>query len=94
MIRRIYATKLMGISDADLRRLEVSEQERAALIAAERIAEEQGIGIDEVLREAQEIGERIQRGGLAAELRRLAQELGISEEEVRAQYEALEECDL
>ena len=52
MIKRIYATKLMGISDADLRRLEVSERERDARIQAERIAEENGLGIDEVLREA------------------------------------------
>lgn len=87
MIQRIYATKLMGISDDDLRRLEVAEQERA-LIEAERIAEEHDIGIDEVLRQAQEIGERILRGGLDAELRRFAQDYGMSEEEARARYEA------
>ena len=72
MIKRIYATKLMGISDADLRRLEAGERERAVLIQMERIAEEQGIGIDEVVRQAQEIGERIEREGLKAELRRFA----------------------
>ncbi len=87
MIRRIYATKLMGISDDDLGRLEAAEQERV-LIEAERIAEEYGVALDEVLREAREIGKRILRGGLKAELRRFAQEFGMSEEEVRADYEA------
>ena len=95
MIQRTYATKLMGISDDDLRRLEIVEQERAALIEAERIAEEHGVGIDEVLHEARVIGERIRRGGLEAELRRFAQEHGMSEEEARAHYEAAEEeCGL
>ena len=79
MVKRIYATKLMGISDDDVRRLEVAEYERAL------------IEVDQVLREAQEIGERILRGGLKAELRRLAQELGISEEEARVQYEAVQQ---
>ncbi len=90
MIKRIYATKLMGISDADLRRLEAGEHERA-LSEVERIADEYGIEFDEVLREAQEVGERVLRGGLKAELRRLAQELGISEEEARVQYEAVQQ---
>ena len=90
MVKRIYATKLMGISDDDVRRLEVAEYERA-LIEVERIADEYGIEFDQVLREAQEIGERILRGGLKAELRRLAQELGISEEEARVQYEAVQQ---
>ena len=95
MIKRIYATKLMGISDADLRRLEAGERERAVLIQMERIAEEQGIGIDEVVRQAQEIGERIEREGLKAELRRFAQEFRMSEEEAWKQYEAVgEECGL
>ncbi len=95
MIKRIYATKLMGISDADLRRLEIAEQERATLIQAERIAEEHDVAIDEVLREAQEIGERIEREGLEAELRRFAQDSGMSEEKARALYEAeREECGL
>ena len=95
MIKRIYATKLMGISDADLRWLEIAEQERATLIQAERIAEEHDVAIDEVLREAQEIGERIEREGLEAELRRFAQDSGMSEEKARALYEAeVEECDL
>ena len=89
MIKRIYATKLMGISDDDVRRLEVAEYERA-LIEVERIADEYGIEFDQVLREAQEAGERILSGGLKAELRRLAQELGMSEAELRAKYEALE----
>ena len=74
----------------DLRRLEASEHERA-LIEVERIADEYGIEFDQVLREAEEIGERILRGGLKAELRRFAQEFRISEEEARAQYEAVRE---
>ena len=90
MIKRIYATKLMGISDDDVRRLEAAEHERA-LIEIGRIADEYGIEFDEVLRQAEEIGERVLRGGLKAELRRLAQELGISEEEARVQYEAVQQ---
>ena len=89
MVKRIHATRFMGISDDDVRRLEVAEQERAAVSQAERFAEEHGLELDEVLREAQEIGERILRGGLRSELRRLAHELGMNEEEVRAQYEAM-----
>ena len=88
MIRRIYAARLMGISDSEGRRLEAAEQERV-LIEAERIAKECGVELDEVLREAQEIGERIQREGLEAELHRFAQEHDVSEAEVRAQYEAV-----
>ena len=88
MIERIYATKLMGISDAAARLLEVDEQERALLITAERIAEEYGVELDEVVRELQEVCERIRRWGLQPELRRLAQELGMSEERVRALHEA------
>ncbi len=84
----------MGFSEDNLRWLEFAEQERA-MIEAERIAEEYGIEIDEVLREAQEIGERIQREGLEPKLRRLAQELGMSEEKARALYEAeVKECGL
>ena len=51
MVKRIHATRLMGISDDDIKRFEVAEHERAP-IEAERIAEENGLGIDEVLREA------------------------------------------
>ena len=90
MIKRIYAAKLLGISDDNVRRLEAAEYERA-LIEIRRIADEYGIEFDQVLREAQEAGERILSGGLKAELRRLAQELGISEEEARVQYEAVQE---
>lgn len=70
------------------RELEVDEQERAILIWAERIAEEFGVELDQVLRELQEVCERIERWGLQPELRRLAQELGMSEERVRALHEA------
>ncbi len=69
MIKRIYASKLLGISDADLELLEIRELERSNLIQAERIAEEYGVAVDNVLREAEEIGERILRRGLKAELR-------------------------
>ena len=91
MIKRIYATKLMGISDVDLELLEIRELERSDLIQAGRIVEEYGVELDEVLRELQEVCERNRRWGLQPELRRLAQELGMSEERVRALYEALEE---
>ena len=88
MIKRIYAANLMGISDADLGRLEVEEKERDMLIAAEQLAEEYGVELDQALRDLQEICERIERWGLQPELRRLAQELGMSEERVRALHEA------
>ena len=91
MIRRIYATKLLGIPDDAVRLLEVDEQERAVLITAERIAEEYGVEFDQVLRELKEVCERIRRWGLQPELRRLAQELSMSEERVRALYEAVQE---
>ena len=90
MIKRIYATNLMGISDAGLELLKAGELERSNLIWAERIAEENGLELDQVLREAHEAGERILRNGLEAELRRLAQEFGMSEEEVRADYEEMQ----
>ena len=90
MIKRIYATNLMGISDDNVRRLEAAEYERA-LIEIRRIADEYGIEFDQVLREAQAAGERILSGGLKAELRRFAQEFRISEEEARVQYEAVQQ---
>ncbi len=74
-----------------LQRLEVAEQERAVLGQAERIAERHGVGIDELLRLAQEIGARIERWGLDAELRRFARERGLTEDEARARYEAARE---
>ena len=58
------------------------------MIQAERIAEEHGVAIDEVLRELQEIEERIQREGLEAELHRFARDSGMSDEKARALYEA------
>ncbi len=88
MIKRIYATKLMGISDDAARLLEDEEKERDMLIAAEQLAEEYGVELDQALRDLQEICERIERWGLQPELRRLAQELGMSEEKVRALHEA------
>ena len=42
MIKRIYATRLLGISDDDLRRLEADEYERA-LIELARIAEDMAL---------------------------------------------------
>ena len=45
------------------------------------------------IRVAEEICERIERFGLQPELRRLAQELGMSEEKMRALYEAQLEDD-
>ncbi|MCH8815963.1 MAG: hypothetical protein IH957_12900 [Chloroflexi bacterium] len=87
MIERIYATRLLGVSNDDIRRLEADEYERA-MIELARIAEENGLELDQVVREAYEAGERILRNGLEAELRRLALEFGMSEEEVRADYEA------
>ncbi len=92
MIERIYATRLLGVSNDDIRRLEADEYERA-MIELARIAEEHGLELDQVVREAYEAGERVLRWGPQRELRRIAQEFGMSEEEVRADYEAqLEDC--
>ncbi len=71
-----------------LERLEAIREGRAVYELVERIAERHGVAVDEVLRRAQEIGTRIERWGLDAELRRLARDHGLTEEEARARYEA------
>ncbi|MGH7489776.1 MAG: hypothetical protein ACREMY_29855 [bacterium] len=88
MVQRVYATRLMGISDAERRRLEIAEDERLVRVHARRIAEKYGVEVDKVVRRAREIGERVGRWGLDAELRRIAQAYGVEEEQVRARYEA------
>jgi hypothetical protein len=69
--------------------LEAAQWERDVVEIAERLAVEFDLPLDEVLREAHETGERIQRWGIDAELRRFARERGLSEDEVRAPYEAV-----
>jgi HD-like signal output (HDOD) protein len=74
-----------------LQRLEIAEQERVVYELAERIAERNGVTPDEVLHLAQEIGERIERWGLDAELRRFVRDHGLTEEEARARIDAARE---
>lgn len=88
MVRRIYATRLMGISNDERRLLEIAEGQRAVLGQARRIAEKYGVEVDAVLRRIREIDQRIQRYGLAAELRRFAEAHNIGEDEARMRYEA------
>jgi len=70
-----------------LERLEVAAQDVLLERDAERLAREVGIPVDEALRDLRETRARIVRFGWDAELRRLAEELGQSEEETRAQIE-------
>jgi HD-like signal output (HDOD) protein len=74
-----------------LARLEIVEQERVVYELAERIAERHGVPVDQVLHRAQEIGGRIEHWGFDAELRRLARDHGLTEEEARARYEVARE---
>jgi hypothetical protein len=69
-----------------LERLEQAEGERRVLRDAERLAERYGVGVDDVLREAGEIGQRVARWGVDAEVRRMAAEWGVSEDDVWARY--------
>ena len=71
-----------------LRRLEEAEWDQWMYREAERLAAQDGRSVDGVLRELEESGERIARWGIDAELRLIAQERGVSEDEVRADYEA------
>jgi hypothetical protein len=72
-----------------LQRLENVEQERATLARAARIAEKHGRDVDELLRQAREIGLRVERWGMDEEIRRQAERLGISEDTLRARYQAV-----
>jgi HD-like signal output (HDOD) protein len=74
-----------------LARLEIAEQERVVYELAERIAERHGVPVDQVLHRAQEIGARVEHWGLDAELRRMARDHGLTEEDARARYEAVRE---
>ncbi len=71
-----------------LERLEAMKEGCAVYEVAERIAERHGVTPDEVLRRAEEIGTRIERWGLDAEMRRFARDHGLTEEQARARYKA------
>jgi hypothetical protein len=74
-------------------RLEAAQWEQSIMEIAERLAAEFELPLDEVLREARETGERIERWGIDEELRLFGQQHGIGEDEVRARYaEALRDC--
>jgi hypothetical protein len=70
-----------------LRRAEEADRRRGLREVARRLAEAYKRDPEDVLRKLLETGERIARWGLDAELRRLANEHGINEDEVRARYE-------
>ena len=73
-----------------LGRLELAEQERWVCREAERLSEELGLPAEELVRQFWEMAERVQRRGMDDALRWIAQENGVSEEEVRAGYEAVQ----
>ncbi len=73
-----------------LGRLELAEQERWVRREAERLSEELGVPADELVRQFWEMAERVQREGMDGALRWIAQEYDVSEEEVRAGYEAVQ----
>jgi hypothetical protein len=70
-----------------LRRVEEAHTDRVFRKEAERLAAKYNVDPDEVLQTIREINERVAVGGLDAELRHLAEEMGVSEEEARARYE-------
>ncbi len=72
-----------------LGRLELAEQEREVYREAERLSEELGVPADELVRQFWEMAERVQREGMDAALRWIAHENGVSEDDVRAEYEAV-----
>ena len=71
-----------------LRHLEEMMFDRWLLREAERMAKEHGLDTQVVFRQCKETVERVERWGWEAELRRLAREFGVSDEQVRADYEA------
>jgi hypothetical protein len=73
---------------ARLRRLEEGEWDQRLYREAERMAKQHGRDPDLVLRELQEIAERVQRWGVDAEVRRFADESGLSEDKARALFDS------
>jgi hypothetical protein len=71
-----------------LGRLELAEQEREVYREAEGLSEELGVPAHELVRQFWEMAKRVERWGMDAALRWIAQEYGVSEDEVRTRYEA------
>jgi len=69
-----------------LRKLEAQEYERQLYAAAQHIARKYGEDLDAVVRSLREVTARIDRWGIEAEHRRVAQEYGITFEEVERRY--------
>ncbi len=74
-----------------LQRLEALEVEHRIYKEAERLVEQFGGEVEEHALELRAIWERVTRYGMDAEIRLLAQELGMTEDEVRAELAALTE---
>jgi len=75
--------------DSRLRRLEAIEEEQAIIAHAQRLAERHGLDVEAVMEDVRETAQRVARYGHDAEIRRLAQEFGKTEEDIRAQLDAL-----
>ena len=58
---------------------------------AERMAKESGRGVEEITAELRQSAGRIMRFGLDAEIRSMAREFSMSEDEVRAELDAVRE---
>jgi uncharacterized protein YukE len=70
-----------------LRRLEAVEYEQQLLEQGRRLAETYSIDLDAAMRELRETSERVAKYGHDSEIRRLAQEYGKTEDEIRAQLD-------
>ena len=70
------------------RRLEAIGREQLVHEEARRLAEESGRDVEETTIEFVESYQRIARYGMDAEVRRLAREFGMTQEEARAAFEA------
>ncbi len=72
-----------------VRRLEALELEHCLYEEAERLAKESGGDVEDL----RAIADRIMRYGMDAEIRLMAREFGKTEDEVRAEMEAIREGD-
>ena len=76
------------MTQRQLLRLQAIEDEQHLIDCVLRLADRYGLAPEEVMRETRETAARVARSGHDAEIRRMAQEFGTSEEEMRAEVEA------